>query len=249
MKKSFVLSGLILTAITVVLFLWLNSYIYNEKQAPNPEVEIPNTPVVVEEEIEKPTLPNVSAGNTFSGTLEEVNVGCFVDGECFVVVDGKHVTVLRGWSQEIVGSVKGVESFGDLEGFVGEKVEVSARKLEDGTYTLYGKETFYLKLLNSGGATGHLGETTNLLGIKITPLQVLEDSRCPIDVQCIQAGTLRLRANLETASGVSEQVFLLGESITTEAAMVKMFAVEPITDSKTKIAESEYTFYFQVKLK
>ena len=81
----------------------------------------------------------------FEGTLEEVNVGCFVDGECYVVVDGKHVTAIMGWSQETVGSVQGVEGFGDLEAHIGKKVEVYAQDKGDGTYTLYGSEGFYIK--------------------------------------------------------------------------------------------------------
>ncbi len=82
----------------------------------------------------------------FEGKLEEVNVGCFADGECYVVVDGKHITAIMGWSQETVGSVQGVEGFGDLESHIGEVVEVYAQDKGDGTYTLYGSEGFYIKL-------------------------------------------------------------------------------------------------------
>jgi hypothetical protein len=84
---------------------------------------------------------------TFTGKLEDVNVGCFVDGECYVVVDGKHVTTILGWRQEVVGSVKGVEGFGDLEQHIGEEMEVYAQD-KGGTYTLYGSSGFYVKLLN-----------------------------------------------------------------------------------------------------
>lgn len=84
--------------------------------------------------------------DTFSGKLEEVNTGCYADGECYVVVGGKHVTVIMGWSQETVGSVQGVPSFGDLESHIGEEVEVYAQDKSDGMYTLYGSEGFYVKL-------------------------------------------------------------------------------------------------------
>lgn len=85
--------------------------------------------------------------DTFVGTLEKVDTSCFADGECYVVVDGKHVTAIRGWSQDIVGRVVGVEGFGDLESRVGEEVEVYAQENSDGTYTLYGSEGFYIKVL------------------------------------------------------------------------------------------------------
>ena len=83
--------------------------------------------------------------DVFTGTLQEVDEGCYADGECFVVVDGKHVTVIMGWSQETVGSVQGVASFGDLNAHIGGQVEVYAAK-KDGAYTLYGSEGFYVKV-------------------------------------------------------------------------------------------------------
>jgi hypothetical protein len=82
----------------------------------------------------------------FSGKLEKVDVGCFADGECFVEVDGKHITAIMGWSQAVVGTVQGVEGFGDLESHIGAEVEVYAQDTGDGKYTLYGNEGFYIKL-------------------------------------------------------------------------------------------------------
>lgn len=95
---------------------------------------------------EKPEEGKLKVIN-FSGKLEEVNTGCFADGECYIVVDKKHVTTTRGWSQEIVGTIQGVDSFGDLESHIGEKVEVYAKDNGDGTYTLYGSNGFYVKLV------------------------------------------------------------------------------------------------------
>ncbi len=82
----------------------------------------------------------------FSGKLTEVNTGCFADGECFAVIDGKHITTTLGWRQEVVGSIQGVESIGDMEKHIGQEFEVYAQDKGDGTYTLYGSEGFYIKL-------------------------------------------------------------------------------------------------------
>lgn len=82
----------------------------------------------------------------FSGVLEEVNTGCFADGECYVVVDQRHITLLIGWSQDTVGSIIGAPSIGDLENYIGKEVEVYAQTKDDGTYTLYGNENFYVKV-------------------------------------------------------------------------------------------------------
>lgn len=97
------------------------------------------------EQTENTTPGKLKAAN-FTGPLEEVNTGCFADGECYAVVGGKHITTIMGWSRETVGSVQGVEGFGDLQNFIGKEVEVYAQDKGDGTYTLYGSEGFYLKL-------------------------------------------------------------------------------------------------------
>lgn len=83
--------------------------------------------------------------DTFTGTLQKVDTGCFSDGECYVEVDGKHVTALMGWSRTEVGGVLGVDGFGDLEKYIGKQVEVYAQDNSDGTYTLYGSAGFYIK--------------------------------------------------------------------------------------------------------
>ena len=85
--------------------------------------------------------------DTFTGTLTKVDTGCFSDGECFIEVDGKHVTAIMGFSRDTVGKVIGVEGFGDLEQYIGKKVEVYAQVNPDGTYTLYGSEGFYIKVI------------------------------------------------------------------------------------------------------
>lgn len=90
--------------------------------------------------IENPVTTN------FTGTVESVNTGCFSDRECFVVVDGKPVTAILGWNRGSVGSIMGVDGFGDLQ--VGQTVEVFARELEDGKYTLYGNEDYYIQVID-----------------------------------------------------------------------------------------------------
>ena len=95
---------------------------------------------------ETPAVDGKLKVGNFSGKLEKVDTGCFADGECYVVVDGKHITTTIGWSRDTVGSVQGVEGFGDLEKHIGEEVEVYAKDNGDGTYSLYGSEGFYVKL-------------------------------------------------------------------------------------------------------
>lgn len=84
---------------------------------------------------------------TFEGTIQSVSTACFADGECSVTVDGKKVVTTIGWSQAVVGSIKGaVTSIGDIETQkIGARAKVYARKTADG-YTLYGNANYYIEV-------------------------------------------------------------------------------------------------------
>jgi hypothetical protein len=91
------------------------------------------------------------------------------------------------------------------------------------------------------------------LNVKVTPiaehitvLSVLEDSRCPIDVQCIQAGTVRVRAKIETGMGASQMDLTLNKPVTTETEEITLIAVRPEKESKKQLTENDYTFIFRV---
>ncbi len=96
-------------------------------------------------------LNNISNIQTesFEGIIQSVSTACFSDGECSVTIDGKKVITTIGWSQETVGSIKGtVSSIGDIEtNKIGARAKVYARKLSDGSYTLYGNTSYYIEVL------------------------------------------------------------------------------------------------------
>lgn len=158
MKNLLILGAIVIVVLAAVLFLAKPKETSGvpptvKTEAVKPAVipengRMANPDSVTQPDAEKP-LPapagKLKVGN-FSGRLEKVDTGCFSDGECFVEVNGKHITTLMGWSQAVVGSVQGVEGFGDLESHIGEEVEVYAQDKGDGTYTLYGSEGFYVKL-------------------------------------------------------------------------------------------------------
>lgn len=94
--------------------------------------------------------------------------------------------------------------------------------------------------------TARIGQSVTALGETITPLEVLDDSRCPIDVQCIWAGTVHLRATVKGGMGTASITFELGKSITTEVNTITLDNVEPAKDSKTGITTGDYRFTFKV---
>jgi hypothetical protein len=179
----------------------------------------------------------------FVGTLEEVNIGCFADGECYVVVDGKHVTTMIGWSDAAVGSILGVEGFGDLEYFIGEQVAVFAGKKEDGTYTLYQKDDYNVTLIGAYGVATTIGKGVEVAGRMITPKRILEDSRCPVGMMCIQAGTLVLETEVRSNNDTKTIKTELGVPVVVGGVTIKLLRADPLMEEDFSASG---TFYFGV---
>lgn len=98
----------------------------------------------------------------------------------------------------------------------------------------------------SGAITVRIGESGIVAGITISPIDLLEDSRCPTDVTCIQAGTVRMRAAVADAGGTATYEFRLGNTITTARETIQLVGVTPESISTVTKVPSNYRFTFQV---
>lgn len=97
-----------------------------------------------------------------------------------------------------------------------------------------------------GNATLALGELATFKNISIRPVALLEDSRCPQDVQCIQAGTVRVSVEVASKSGTSTSILTLGKKFTTDDFAITLANVIPGKISTTQNTESEYRLTFTV---
>lgn len=98
-------------------------------------------------------MPIVAETGKFTGTITAVDTACFSDGVCSATIGGKKVIIIAGMRVPpipAVGSLKGVDSIGDLEGKIGSKAEVyAAATAEEGyQYTLYGSTDYYVRLID-----------------------------------------------------------------------------------------------------
>ncbi len=92
-----------------------------------------------------------------------------------------------------------------------------------------------------------LGETANFNGISITPLSIVEDSRCPSDVQCIQAGTVRVNVkSLQNGGITKESIVGLNVPAKIDTFTVALVTVTPGTKAGSKISDSDYRLRFRV---
>lgn len=92
-----------------------------------------------------------------------------------------------------------------------------------------------------------LDDGATALDVTVTPRELLEDSRCPIGVQCIWAGQVRVRAQIDSGLGTAHEEFTVGRTITTEAEAVTLVEVSPTPREGTEIGKSDYRFIFEIE--
>lgn len=97
--------------------------------------------------------------------------------------------------------------------------------------------------------TAALGEHVSAYGVLLTPMDIVEDSRCPVDVACVQAGQLRVNVMLSSAMGTSTMPFTLAsaEPVTTETASLWLSESTPEPLASDPASESEYLFTFRIE--
>lgn len=98
-----------------------------------------------------------------------------------------------------------------------------------------------------GQVTLGLHETAAFKGVLITPAAVVEDSRCPAGVYCIQAGTVRVAIDINSALGTTTKTVKLGDSVTLGSQKFTFVSVDPLKTAKGVIKESDYRFTVKVE--
>ncbi len=101
--------------------------------------------------------------------------------------------------------------------------------------------------VSSDTVSTYLGGRVARFNLTINPREVVSDSRCPKDVQCIWAGTVEVRTAVESPTGHGEHVFKLGEPQTVGEFTVTLIEVTPATKADVAIPEHSYWFTYEIK--
>ena len=115
-----------------------------------------------------------------------------------------------------------------------------------GTALLGGCATHQARLCQREGPV-HLGETAYVNGPSVRPDRVIEDSRCPIDVQCVQAGRVRIAATIIGADRKDQVELTLGKPLPVADGMLTLLSAAPQQRSGQQIAPGTYRFTFDFK--
>jgi hypothetical protein len=98
----------------------------------------------------------------------------------------------------------------------------------------------------------HLGERFEAGNVTLIPTRVVSDSRCPIGVQCVWAGTVTVEADVlvsgeNTAGKKQSYEFTLNEPVVVDGYEITLASVVPATRQGTVIESFQYAFQFTVR--
>ncbi|MFT3967689.1 MAG: hypothetical protein QM690_17590 [Sphingobium sp.] len=93
----------------------------------------------------------------------------------------------------------------------------------------------------------HLGETAYVDGPSVRPDKLLEDSRCPIGLQCVQAGQVRIAATVIGGSGKEDVELTLGKPLQVADGTITLLSVLPQKRADQQIGPASYRFTFSFK--
>lgn len=97
---------------------------------------------------------------------------------------------------------------------------------------------------DDGIARARLSETVYVDGPSVTPIRVLEDSRCPRDTECVWAGQARIAARIALGNGEDTREMTMGEPIRIANGALELVETYPEARADRTIHPSEYRFGF-----
>lgn len=92
-----------------------------------------------------------------------------------------------------------------------------------------------------------LGQTVYVDGPRVTPLKVIEDSRCPMNARCVWAGRVVLHVRVQGGAWQREIDLTLGEPVQVADGGLTLVSVTPErrTDITVKPGDYRFAFTFQ----
>jgi hypothetical protein len=99
----------------------------------------------------------------------------------------------------------------------------------------------------NAGPTAGLGQVAAINGLRVRPIEVVEDSRCPANVQCVWAGRLIVRARMNGNGWTQVRDFELGAFQAVDQYRVTLIHAEPPKTVPGPTDPRAYRFTFEVQ--
>jgi len=89
-----------------------------------------------------------------------------------------------------------------------------------------------------------LGQTVYVDGPRVTPIKVIEDSRCPMNARCVWAGRVVLRVKVTGGAWQRTIDLTMGEPVQVADGGLTLVSVTPDKRTDTTIKPRDYRFAF-----
>lgn len=90
-----------------------------------------------------------------------------------------------------------------------------------------------------------LGQLVYVGDVVVTPKRIVEDSRCPINAQCVWAGRLIIETRIDGAGWRDTANITLGETYATHDRVIALVSGEPGRMTNDEPAPAEYRFVYE----
>ncbi len=87
-------------------------------------------------------------------------------------------------------------------------------------------------------------ETAAFSDARVTPLILVEDSRCPANARCVWAGRVRITSTLSTATSKITRELTQGEPVAFAGRTLTLVEVLPIKTTQQALYRDDYRFGF-----
>lgn len=88
------------------------------------------------------------------------------------------------------------------------------------------------------------GQTAYVDGPAVTPLQLLEDSRCPAEVNCVWAGQVRIKVRVTGGSWSKEMELTNGKPVHVADGALTLINITPERRHAAATSKEDYRFIF-----
>lgn len=196
--------------------------------------------------------PQPGTDKSVRGFVTEIDTSQIAaDGPALVVVDvprnGEQTIALPSMGVNLCKAQQQVVSVHDVE--VGDFVEVNGRVDAEGRIVPCESSDHYLRTPDlSGTVTLSVGEGEAVGPLFVRLEEVVQESRCPIDAECIEAGAITVRVTLQTP-GEKRTVNIPSDEVPYEfnEYRISVADIQPPLRSGEEIAQSEYEITFNIE--
>lgn len=101
------------------------------------------------------------------------------------------------------------------------------------------------------GTTVGLGQGVRVGDLVVTPIMIVEDSRCPINARCVWAGRLIVQTRFEGKTGAGawrdSANIQLGETYGTHGKLIALTSGEPGRQAESETPAAAYRFTYDAR--